>query len=76
MRRKLLAHDAKMQLEHHQLVAAQRLHDFNQLQREWVVKQNEQFLLILQAARPTCYVHVLVQLPLIVHTAMVHPSEN
>lgn len=57
MRRKLLANDAKMQLEHHQLVATQRLHDFNQLQREWVVKQNEQFLLILQAARPTCYAH-------------------
>ena len=39
-----------MALEDLAVATARRLHAFKQLQREWVVKQNGQFLLIVQAA--------------------------
>ena len=48
-RRHTLQNDAKTALADLEKKTARRLHAFKQLQREWVVKQNGQFLLIVQA---------------------------
>ena len=60
-RRHTLANDAKTALEDLAVATARRLHTFKQLQREWVIKQNGQFLLIVQAPMHLPYLRVRVR---------------
>ena len=66
-RRHTLANDAKTALEDLAVATARRLHAFKQLQREWVVKQNGQFLLIVQAPMHLPYLRVRVRVHVHVH---------
>ena len=63
-RRHTLANDAKTALEDLAVATARRLHTFKQLQREWVIKQNGQFLLIVQAPMHLPYLRVYVHVHL------------